>query len=133
VCISRPRSKPSKCLREGRRSGPRKRSDLMRAAVLCRFVWPAAVAVTVHAATLTLDSARDYQVFQRSSASAGGIAVRGNSDGPCDTASAHPRPSLATYSGLAALCSRSGRGDWGVARQIVRHWEERFLRSCAKL
>jgi eukaryotic-like serine/threonine-protein kinase len=58
----------------------------MRAAALCRFVCPAAVAVTVHAATLTLDSPRDYRVFQRSSIGAGAIAVRGNSDAPCDAA-----------------------------------------------
>ncbi|MGO9258513.1 MAG: hypothetical protein ACLQU1_19675 [Bryobacteraceae bacterium] len=38
----------------------------MRIAAFCRFVCPVATALTVHAA-VTLDSPRDYQVFQRSS------------------------------------------------------------------
>jgi hypothetical protein len=39
----------------------------------------------LHAA-VTLDSPRDYQVFQRSSFSSGAIAVRGRADTPCDAA-----------------------------------------------
>lgn len=55
-------------------------------ALLYRFACPLAVALTLHAATVTLDSPRDYEVFQRSSIEAGAIVVRGSADGVCDAA-----------------------------------------------
>src|SRR5258708_40351826 len=58
----------------------------MHIAALCRLVCPAVVTLTIQAAAVTLDSSRDYQVFQRSSIDAGTIVVRGSADSERDAA-----------------------------------------------
>jgi len=50
-----------------------------------RFLCIAAVGLTAHAA-VTLDTPRDYQVYQRSTRDAGSIEVRGRGDTPCEAA-----------------------------------------------
>jgi hypothetical protein len=56
-------------------------------AALCRFVCPVVVTLTtVQAASVTLDSPRDYQVFHRSSIEAGAILVRGSAHATCEAA-----------------------------------------------
>jgi len=52
----------------------------MRAAFLFATV------LAAHAARLTLDSPRDYQVFQRSSLDSGSVLIRGRADATCDAA-----------------------------------------------
>jgi hypothetical protein len=50
--------------------------------ILVLFAWAAF-------AGITLDSPRDYQVFQRATKDAGKIAIRGRADGPCTSAEAN--------------------------------------------
>jgi hypothetical protein len=57
----------------------------MRLAWLCRFLLTAVVPVAADAASVTLDSPREYQVFQRSSVASGAIAVRGSAGARCDS------------------------------------------------
>ncbi len=92
-------------------------------------VFIAGVAVGAHAADLTLDSPRDYQVFQRSSMHAGAIAIRGSNDTPCDAAEVriegHPwqripiSPPCAFDSSVAA----SPGGWYGVEVRVLRAGE----------
>lgn len=101
----------------------------MRIAVLCRFLSPALVTLTLHSAALTLDSPRDYQVFQRTTFAEGAMLVRGSADAPCDAAEArlagHAWQSIAT----SAPCAFDGRisaaaGGWySVEVRVLRGGE----------
>ncbi|HEV3196275.1 MAG TPA: sialate O-acetylesterase [Bryobacteraceae bacterium] len=101
----------------------------MRLAVLCRFVSAALVTLTVHAATVTLESPRDYQVFQRSSLEVGTIFVRGGADAACDAAEARIDgrawqrvPTSAPCAFNAPIAAPAG-GWYGVEVRVLRGGE----------
>ena len=78
-------------------------------------------------AAVTLDSPRDYQVFQRASVSAGSIAIRGRSDATCDAAEVRLEGSPWQPIAVSPPCVFDGRipaapGGWyGVE---VRLWQK---------
>jgi hypothetical protein len=100
----------------------------MRIAAFCRFVCPVAVALTVHAA-VTLDSPRDYQVFQRSSIDAGAMAVRGRADASCDAAEVRIEGHPWQHIPISPPCAFDGRieapaGGWyGVEVRVLQGGE----------
>jgi hypothetical protein len=81
------------------------------------------------AATVTLDSPRDYQVVQRSSMAEGGIAIRGSADAPCDRAEARMAGAAWQPIAVSAPCAFEGRmtakaGGWyGVEVRVLRGGE----------
>ncbi len=96
---------------------------------LGRFLLLAGIALTVRAASVTLDSPRDYQVFQRSTFDAGSIEIRGRGDASCDAAEVriegHPWQRIP----ISAPCAFQGRipapaGGWyGVEVRVLQGGE----------
>ena len=101
----------------------------MRIAVLCGFVSSGLLTLTVRAATVTLDSPRDYQVFQRSSIEAGTIVVRGRADRACDAAEVRISGHAWQRIPASARCTFDGRitaqaGGWyGVEVRVLQGGE----------
>jgi hypothetical protein len=101
----------------------------MQIAVFCRFVGPVLASLTLHAAIVTLDSPRDYQVFQRSSMEAGTIVVRGRADTPCDAAEVriegHPwqRVPISPPCVFDARIAAPAGGWYGVEVRVVHSGE----------
>jgi len=101
----------------------------MRRASLCQLAAPALVALTVHAAALTLDSPRDYQVFQRTTFADGAMQVRGHADTPCDAAEARIGGRAWQPVATSAPCTFDGplaaaAGGWyGVEVRVLRGGE----------
>jgi hypothetical protein len=93
-----------------------------------RLLATVTLAVTVQAA-VTLDSPRDYQVFQRSSMATGTVEVRGRSDTACEAAEVriegHPWQRIP----ITPPCAFDGRvaaapGGWfGVEARVLRGGE----------
>ena len=101
----------------------------MRFVALGRLVCPAVAALALHAAVVTLDSPRDYAVFQRSSIEAGAILVRGSADVPCDAAEARidnrawqPIPARAPCAFDGRIAAPAG-GWYGVEVRVLGRGE----------
>ncbi|SPF47654.1 conserved exported hypothetical protein [Candidatus Sulfopaludibacter sp. SbA4] len=101
----------------------------MRIATLGRFVCPAVITLALQAAGVTLDSPRDYQVFQRSSLEAGEILVRGSSDQACDAVEVRTDVHAWQLIPVRPPCRFEGRiaaqaGGWyGVEVRVLRGGE----------
>ena len=84
------------------------------------------LALSSHAAGVTMDSPRDYQVFQRSSFAAGAIAVRGSADEACDAAEARLEGGGWQRIRTSSPCTFEGRiaapaGGWyGLEVRVLR-------------
>ena len=85
-----------------------------------------AIALQARAAEVTLDSPRDYQVFQRSSPAEGAITVRGSADSVCDAAQARVDMQAWQPVPVSPPCSFAGSiavaaGGWyGVEVRVMR-------------
>ena len=90
-----------------------------------RLACAALVSMTAHAAAVTLDSPRDYQVFQRSSMEAGAMVIRGAADAACDAAEARIDGRAWQPIPVAAPCAFDGRitapaGGWyGIEVRVL--------------
>lgn len=93
--------------------------------ILCRFALASLFTLTVRGAVVTLDSPRDYQVFQRSSMETGTLAVRGSADAACDTAEVRIEGHAWQRIPVSTPCAFDGRvsapaGGWyGVEVRIL--------------
>jgi hypothetical protein len=94
-----------------------------------RFAYAAVFAIAARAATVTLDSPRDYQVFQRSSKAAGEIAIHGSGSEPCDSVQARVDRQPWQQIPRTAPCAFDGRitasteGWHGVEVRVMLHGE----------